>query len=87
MTSVREQLAAVDSNGNTPLHKAAAGDYVNQVEDHLKNGANPTAKNHDGKIPAELAPAGSESSVILEPVSLGVRILQPLPGGKHGKSP
>lgn len=66
MTSVMDQLAAVDVNGNTPLHIAAAGDLPNHVIDDLEKGADPTAKNHDGKIPAELAPIGSKSRSLLE---------------------
>lgn len=62
------KVAALDSEGNTALHKAAMFDAAAAVKVLLAAGANPKKKNGEGKTPYELAKDRTNS---VEPILRG----------------
>lgn len=63
---VKRMLETVDVEGDTPLHHAARGEYVDVIRLLLASGASPTKRNIYGKLPSEVADAGSEARRVLE---------------------
>lgn len=57
MPKVVEYLSITDDYGNTPLHIAAASNYVGAVTLLLTKGVNCNAKNNMGSTPLHLAAA------------------------------
>ncbi len=51
------------SNGNRPLHFAAAAGQIDAVKLLLERGARPDAKNDQGKRPLDLATAAGHAEV------------------------
>lgn len=82
MTSIKDQINKVDADGNTPLHKAAQGDFINQVNDYIKNGADVYAKNKSGHTPGAIA--GPETKPIIERIVLENAIPKPGRGTGNG---
>lgn len=54
----RENLNGQDGHGRTALHKAADGGNGHAIELLLRKGADPTIRDNDGHVPADLAPQG-----------------------------
>lgn len=52
---IQAQLNQIDVNGNTPLHRAAEGGFVNHAEDYLRHGADVNIRNNRGETPLDVA--------------------------------
>ncbi|KAL1533645.1 tankyrase-like [Salvia divinorum] len=59
-------LETVDTEGDTPLHHAARGEYSDVIRLLLAHGASPTKTNIHGKTPLELADPETEAWRVLK---------------------
>jgi hypothetical protein len=59
-----ETVLIADSQGNTPLHLAAAGGYESAISPLLSIGADPRARNLSGQTPTDLARQNDNESIV-----------------------
>lgn len=60
----RADLDKQDAEGNTPLHLAAGGGFIEVVKELLEQGASPTVENKQGLTPLHLAAKGGHREVV-----------------------